>query len=118
MPIATAKERGGRTGSTSSSVEVAVRRRGLWDLPPARRRGDRFGGRTVAARPGGQMAVKERTGSDLVELAKQIRADIVRSTTAAGSGHPSSSLSMVEILSVLYFGGVLRYDPENPKDPD
>jgi len=25
---------------------------------------------------------------------------------------------MVEILTVLYFGGVLRYDPANPKDPD
>ena len=55
---------------------------------------------------------------DLVGLTKQIRADIVRSTTAAGSGHPSSSLSMVEILTVLYFGGVLRYDPEVPRDPD
>ena len=55
---------------------------------------------------------------DLVGLTKQIRADIVRSTTAAGSGHPSSSLSMVEILTVLYFGGVLRYDPETPRNPD
>ena len=25
---------------------------------------------------------------------------------------------MVEILTVLYFGGVLRYDPNNPHDPD
>ena len=55
---------------------------------------------------------------DLVGMTRQIRADIVRSTTAAGSGHPSSSLSMVEILTVLYFGGVLRYDPETPRDPD
>lgn len=55
---------------------------------------------------------------DLVGLTRQIRADILRSTTAAGSGHPSSSLSMVEILTVLYFGGVLRYDPETPRDPD
>ena len=65
------------------------------------------------------MGVQVRTRSDeLVELTKKIRADIVRSTTEAGSGHPSSSLSMVEILTVLYFGGVLRYDPEDPKDPD
>jgi transketolase len=64
------------------------------------------------------MAVQEHARSDeLVELTKQLRADIVRSTTAAGSGHPSSSLSMVEILTVLYFGGVLRYDPATPKDP-
>ncbi len=50
--------------------------------------------------------------------AKVIRADIVRSTTAAGSGHPSSSLSAVEVLTVLYFGGFLKYDPKNPRWPD
>ncbi len=56
--------------------------------------------------------------SKQLEIARQLRADIVRSTTKAGSGHPSTSLSMVEILTVLYFGGVLRYDPARPDDPD
>lgn len=51
-------------------------------------------------------------------VAKRLRAHIVTATTAAGSGHPSSSLSMVEVLTSLYFGGVLRYDTEKPKDPD
>jgi transketolase len=55
---------------------------------------------------------------ELPEIAKQLRSYIVTATTKAGSGHPSSSLSMVEVLTVLYFGGVLRYDPNNPKDPD
>jgi transketolase len=64
------------------------------------------------------MPVQLKRSDDLVGLTKQIRADIVRSTTAAGSGHPSSSLSMVEILTVLYFGGVLRYDTATPRDPD
>jgi transketolase len=54
----------------------------------------------------------------LAELTKRLRRNIVVSTTAAGSGHPSSSLSMVELCTVLFFGGVLRYDPENPEDPD
>lgn len=54
----------------------------------------------------------------LEELTRQIRHDIVTSTTKAGSGHPSTSLSMVEIVTTLYFGGVLRYDTENPGDPD
>ncbi|MDQ3952811.1 MAG: transketolase [Actinomycetota bacterium] len=54
----------------------------------------------------------------LTEIARRMRRDIVTATTAAGSGHPSTSLSMVEILTVLYFGGVLRYDPANPQDPD
>ena len=55
--------------------------------------------------------------SELDAIAKRLRSDIVRSTTAAGSGHPSSSLSMVEILTVLFFGGFLRYDASNPTDP-
>ncbi len=54
----------------------------------------------------------------LEQLARQIRADIVTATTKAGSGHPSTSLSMVEVITTLYFGGVLRYDPTTPKDPD
>ena len=55
---------------------------------------------------------------ELEAIAKRLRAHIVTATTAAGSGHPSSSLSMVEVLATLYFGGVLRYDPSNPHDPD
>jgi transketolase len=53
----------------------------------------------------------------LEAIARRIRRDIVTSTTAASSGHPSTSLSMVEIMTVLYFGGVLRYDPAAPDDP-
>src|SRR5207244_1618320 len=52
--------------------------------------------------------------ADLQARAKVIRRDIITSTTAAGSGHPTSSLSGVEIAVALYFGGVLRYDPKNP----
>jgi transketolase len=32
----------------------------------------------------------------------------------AASGHPGGSLSAVEIVTALYFGGVLRYDPARP----
>ena len=35
----------------------------------------------------------------------------------AGSGHPGGSLSVVELLAVLY-GKVMRYDPKNPKWED
>jgi len=35
-------------------------------------------------------------------------------TTRAGSGHPSSSLSTIDILTALYFGGIMRYDPRRP----
>lgn len=59
-----------------------------------------------------------RDDRDLAEIARTLRSHIVTATTKAGSGHPSSSLSMVEILAALYFGGVLRYDPANPQDPE
>jgi transketolase len=57
---------------------------------------------------------------DIAELkakAKTIRKHIINSTTTAGSGHPTSSMSGVEIAVALYFGGILRYDPKNPHWP-
>lgn len=56
--------------------------------------------------------------SQLRQKAKELRLDILDMTTRAGSGHPSSSWSAVEIVTALYFGGVLRYDPEQPWWPD
>lgn len=50
--------------------------------------------------------------------ANEIRKHIVRITTEAGSGHPSSSLSATDIVTALYFGGFMKYDPRNPSDPD
>jgi transketolase len=49
--------------------------------------------------------------------AREIRKHIITSTSAANSGHPTSSLSAVEIATALYFGGILRYDPKNPHWP-
>ncbi len=50
----------------------------------------------------------------LQKLTALIRYDILTSTTAAGSGHPTSSLSAIELMTTLYFGGFLRYDIKNP----
>lgn len=44
----------------------------------------------------------------------EVRRDIVRMIHAGGSGHPGGSLSVVEILTALYFR-VLRIDPHHPK---
>ena len=54
----------------------------------------------------------------LLTRAKAIRRDIVRMTTEAGSGHPSSSLSATEVVTALYFGGFLRHDAKDPHWPD
>ena len=61
------------------------------------------------------------TTADLAQLkakAKAIRTDIITSTTTAASGHPTSSLSAVEIAVALYFGGILRHDPHKPHWPE
>ena len=50
------------------------------------------------------------------DLARQLRADSIRSSSAAGSGHPSSSLSAADLLAVL-LAGHLRYDWTRPDDP-
>lgn len=50
----------------------------------------------------------------LKKVCQLVRHDILTSTTAAGSGHPTSSLSGVELMTTLFFGGFLRYDLENP----
>lgn len=57
---------------------------------------------------------------DIKELKKkaiEIRKDILKMLTLAGSGHTGGSLSIVEILIVLYYY-VLKIDPKNPKWKD
>jgi transketolase len=53
---------------------------------------------------------------DLEELAAQLCVDSIRATTAAGSGHPTSSMSAAHLAAVL-FAKHLRYDPARPQDP-
>ena len=47
------------------------------------------------------------------DICKEVRADIVRMTSAAGSGHPGGSLSAVEAMTVLYFN-VMNHRPTEP----
>ncbi|WP_406492189.1 transketolase [Streptomyces sp. NBC_00846] len=57
------------------------------------------------------------SGLDQVfQLAQQLRVDSVRASTAAGSGHPTSSLSAADLMAVL-MTRQLRYDWQNPKNP-
>jgi len=50
------------------------------------------------------------------DLARQLRADIIRTSTAAGSGHPTSSLSAADLMAVL-LAGHLRYSFDEPDNP-
>ncbi|HEU6449064.1 MAG TPA: transketolase [Verrucomicrobiae bacterium] len=46
-------------------------------------------------------------------IANQLRIHSINSTTAAGSGHPTSCCSAADIVSTLFFGH-MKYDPKNP----
>ncbi len=50
------------------------------------------------------------------DLARQLRADSIRCSTAAGSGHPTSSLSAADLMAVL-LARHLRYDWRRPEEP-
>ena len=51
---------------------------------------------------------------ELQKKAIEIRKDILKMLTLAGSGHTGGSLSIVEILVALYYHA-LKNDPNNPK---
>lgn len=56
----------------------------------------------------------EKAGvTQLGDLSRAVRHRILTMTTAAGSGHPTSSLSATDLLVGLLFGGTLRADLEN-----
>ncbi len=52
--------------------------------------------------------------NNLQEITKLLRYDILTSTTEAGSGHPTSSLSAVELMTVLMFDDYFHYDFDHP----
>lgn len=56
---------------------------------------------------------ERRDAADLVPIANEIRRDIIRSLVRAGSGHSGGPLGSADIFAALYFGGVMRYKPED-----
>ena len=50
----------------------------------------------------------------VADLAAQLRVDSIRSSTSAGSGHPTSSMSAADLLAVLVTRH-LRYDWDDPR---
>ena len=66
----------------------------------------------------GNTNLTEVDTSELEKIAKELRKKILKIIFQAGSGHPGGSLSATDLLTAIYFGGILRYDPHNPSDPN
>ncbi|MBX3011467.1 MAG: transketolase [Caldilineaceae bacterium] len=66
---------------------------------------------------GEQAPMVRRTLPELQQIAWRLSRQILEMTTQAGSGHPSSSLSAIDLLTGLYFGGMLRYTVQEPDWP-
>ncbi len=60
---------------------------------------------------------KERPIDEFARIALQLRRDVITSLYYAGSGHSGGSLGMADVFSVLFFGGIIRYNSKNFKDP-
>src|SRR5687768_5036167 len=66
-----------------------------------------------------QMAATTAPSVDQLEaIARTLRTHALRAIAAANSGHPGGSLSAAEVVTALYFGGILEHDPKNPEWPD
>ena len=52
------------------------------------------------------------------KICTSMRKNIISMLEESGSGHPGGSLSIVEIITSLYFGGVMEYDLNNIKGPE
>lgn len=57
---------------------------------------------------------RSKTLDHLEALARLVRYHILSMSTEAGSGHPTSSLSAVELMVGLLFGGAFRFDADRP----
>src|ERR1700738_565288 len=52
----------------------------------------------------------------LRNIATRLRIDSLKSTSEAGSGHPTSCCSAADIMAALFFAQ-MRFDPRNPRHP-
>ena len=53
----------------------------------------------------------------LQNIATQLRIDSIRSTSEAGSGHPTTCMSAADVAAALFFAE-MRFDPKDPQNPD
>src|SRR5947199_2974673 len=129
IPTATARRapRGATLGLPRRGTAVAAVRGEADPIAPtsiAHRREANLGQGTSNPKRGEPMAkssvteVRTSQGFDFIrELAQQLRVDSIRSSTTAGSGHPTSSMTAADLMAVLitlYF----LYDWNDPQQPD
>jgi transketolase len=57
---------------------------------------------------------KSRNAEEFFPIALELRKDIIKSLYLAKSGHSGGSLDTADLMSVLFFGGFMRYDAQNP----
>lgn len=62
--------------------------------------------------------VKTTNTTELTKICRMVRYGILRATTEAGSGHPTTSLSAVELMVGLMFSGTFQFDASNPSYPN
>ncbi len=62
-----------------------------------------------------QLATTDR--AELKKLALELRRLALKIIFQAGSGHPGGSFSAADLMTALFFGGILNHDPSNPKAP-
>ena len=55
--------------------------------------------------------------AELEKLALELRRLALKIIFQAGSGHPGGSFSATDLMTALFFGGILNYDASNPKAP-
>ena len=51
---------------------------------------------------------------DLHKIANRIRADVLLMVARAGAGHVAGPLSSSDLFALLYFGKVVKFDPNQP----
>jgi transketolase len=52
--------------------------------------------------------------TELADIARQLRGDVIRMLNKSASGHPGGSLGMTDVFTALWFGGHMNVRPEDP----
>src|SRR3990167_7298072 len=52
--------------------------------------------------------------SDLEVKANEIRAEVIKMLVEAGTGHPAGALGSADFWTLLYLGGLIKINPQDP----